>query len=269
MNWLQKIAHSHDLGNAPIAYRTVGLSNSSNWLFRVADYDEYREQVEMSARGNPYPFKEWFDENGRVYLPFQTGGEAGGFDQNVVGILSDEGCEVTDYRGGYCQQGKRVFRINKILNLAKKKALQEAQAKFQAGQLYDLEREQQELSKFYDGVMEEFINSAYRANKNESEFFIIISQNPHDVASMSTDRDWTSCMELGEGSHHKDIFCEVAEGGLVAYLVQSNDRDIQNPLARIAIKRFTNKAGKSIAVPENSVYGDEAPGFLETVRGWF
>jgi len=242
---------------------------------KVAGYEEYREQVEESARRNPYPFRKWFDDNGRAYIPFQS--EESGFqseesgisyDEDVVGVLSDEGCQVTDYRGGYCQQGKRVFRIHKILNLAKNKALQEAQARFQRGELYDLEREQAELAKFYDGVINQFISSSWRVGKGESGFFVIISQNPHDVASMSTDRGWTSCMELGEGGHYQDIFCEVAEGGLVAYLVRANDRDIQNPLARIAIKRFENKAGKSVALPENSVYGNEVPGFLDTVRQW-
>ncbi|MFQ5788683.1 MAG: hypothetical protein ACE5H1_11970 [Thermodesulfobacteriota bacterium] len=39
-------------------------------------------------------------------------------------------------------------------------------------------------------------------------------------------------------------------------------------MARIAIKRFVNKNGDSIALPEDSVYGNEIPGFLEEVKRW-
>ena len=91
---------------------------------------------------------------------------------------------------------------------------------------------------------------------------IVISQDPHDVAQMSTGRQWTSCMDLGgegrePGSHHEDIFCEVQKGGLVAYLIRAEDGAIADPLARIHIRRFDNRAGQSVAVPEQSVYGNE------------
>jgi hypothetical protein len=232
---------------------------------KIAGYEEYREQVEQAARSNPFPFKDWFDANGRTYIPFQS--EEAAIDEDVAGVLADEGSDITDYRGGYCQQGKRVFRISKILNQAKQKALQEVQVKFNNGEIYDLEREIAEMTEFYDGVINNFVNSAFRVSKEQAAFNIVISQNPHDVAQMSTGRGWTSCMELGK-EHTKDVFCEVAEGGLVAYLIRFDDPEIQNPLARIAIRRFVNKEGQSIALPEGSVYGNEMPGFEEQVRDW-
>jgi hypothetical protein len=64
------------------------------------------------------------------------------------------------------------------------------------------------------------------------------------------------------------VYCEVKKGGFVAYLIQGNDRDIKRPLARISIKRFENKAGDSIAMPEDTVYGNDMSGFQETVRKW-
>ena len=104
--------------------------------------------------------------------------------------------------------------------------------------------------------------------KKENEFLILISQNPHDVASMSTGRDWTSCMELGEGSHHEDVFCEIEKGGLVAYLINKNDLEIESPLARVHIRRFENREGKSVAIPENSVYGNQVQGFYQSIQQW-
>jgi len=75
-------------------------------------------------------------------------------------------------------------------------------------------------------------------------------------------------MELGEGSHHDAIFCEVSTGGFVAYLIRKSDVEISQPLARIHIRRFENRSGQSYAAQENSVYGNALPGFADTVRQW-
>ncbi len=89
----------------------------------------------------------------------------------------------------------------------------------------------------------------------KSPMYIVISQNPHDIAKMSFERSWTSCYELGKGIHYKEMFCEVEEGGLVAYLITANDMNIENPKSRIHIRHLQSKSGKSIAVPENRMYG--------------
>lgn len=239
-----------------------------NWynLLKLADYEQWAGQVEEMAQQNPYPFSSWFDDNGRTYMPF--GGIEEGFDQDVKDILDDAGCEITDYRGGYCQKGKNSFRIGKLLEQAKRQALKELEQKNQIEQMYNLEREMQEITQYYDGIINIFVNSSYRVQKSGNQFMIAISQNPQDVAMMSTDRDWKSCMELGEGSHHQDVFCEIKSGGIVAYLIKADDLNIQSPLARIHIRRFANRQGQSIAIPEDSVYGNEITGFQEAVQQW-
>jgi len=240
-----------------------------NWysFLKFADYAQWAEQVEGLSQQNPYPFSSWFDQNGRTYVPFVSE-TAQNFDEDVKDILDDTGCQITDYRGGYCQKGKNTFRIGKVLGQEKRRVLKELQQKYQAGEIYNLEREIQETTKYYDDIINSFVNSPLRIQKDENQFMIAISQNPQDVAMMSTDRNWGSCMTLGEGSHHEDVFCEVASGGLVAYLIQANDLDIQNPLARVHIRRFTNRQQQSIAIPEESVYGNEIAGFLDRVKGW-
>jgi hypothetical protein len=75
-------------------------------------------------------------------------------------------------------------------------------------------------------------------------------------------------MDLDEGSKKKDVFCEVEGGGLVAYLIRSDDLEIRNPLARIHIRRFDNRKGESVALPEESVYGNEVEGFYDAVASW-
>ncbi|KKM21213.1 hypothetical protein LCGC14_1637710, partial [marine sediment metagenome] len=248
-----------------------------NWyrIIKLAsDYENYKHLVQQKSLKNPYPFSSWFDEDGRTYLPFTPASaqqeQSTQVDTSVERELAENGYQITDYRGGYCQSGNRTLRIGKVLQQLRKNKIQEAQRKFQAGELYNLERELESIRNYYNTLTNTFTNSPIRAQsqKQQQEFLVLISQNPHDVASMSTGRDWTSCMELGEGSHHEDIFCEIERGGLVAYLINKNDINVEQPLARIHIRRFDDREGKSFAVPEKSIYGNATKGFPETVKQW-
>ena len=266
LNWLEKVAGPQQ----KMYFIHKRYANNSNWLIRLADYDEYQDQIEQISRQNPLPFNEWFTGmGGRMYIPFDPqGGVDAEVDEGVQAVLNDIGCVITDYQGGYCQQGNVTLSISKALEKARLQDLQILQEKNARGEIYDIERDTQELEQSFREIMDAFVNSPSRMSKDVQKFYIVISQNPHDIAMMSTGRGWTSCMDLEGGAHSKDIYCEVKEGGLVAYLIRGNDKSIESPLARIAIKRFTNRAGNSIALPENSVYGNEVPGFLETVRQW-
>jgi len=242
-----------------------------NWyqLLKIADYqDEWSDQIEQLSKGNPYPFSAWFGENGRTYIPFSQVAEGQEYDPEVIGVLNDNNCQVIDYRGGYCQQGNRQFRIGKFIERIKKQEIQKLQQQDAQGQIYDLQREINAVIEFYDDILNQFVNSSFRMQKGQDQFQVVISQNPHDVAQMSTDRSWESCMTLGSGGHHEDVFCEVQRGGLVAYLINANDLDITQPLARIHIRRFDNRQGQSIAISERSIYGNEIAGFYEAVKGW-
>ena len=258
-----------------------------NWYKKKIAYDQ-ESYIQNLSRNNPFPFKEWFGENGRSYIPFQAEGSETqeGVDKYVAAELSEKGYQITDYRKGYCSKGNRSLRIGKVLNSLKQNSINELQNKYQnINQEQDpikynifknqLQQELENTNKYYEELIETFINSTYRTHKSkqDSGFMIVISQNPHDVAQMSTGRQWTSCMDLGgggsvPGSHHEDVFCEVQNGGLVAYLIRSDDTEIEDPLARIHIRRFGNRSGKSMAIPEKSVYGNEIKGFQEAVQSW-
>lgn len=249
-----------------------------NWFRTIIA--QYEGRIEQLSKQNPYPFKDWFDENGRAYFPFVPGGGQEGVDEDVRAELEGNGFQIIDYRKGYCQSGNRQLRIGKVLNSLRQKALTQIQTQAQIieqepdpikKQIFSnqLQKEIESTNKYYDGLMDTFINSSYRAQQKAAEFYVVVSQNPYDVAYMSTGRQWTSCMELGEGQHYEDVFCEVAGGGLVAYLIRADDKDISDPLARIHIRRFDNREGsRSVAVPEQSVYGNEIKGFQEAVQQW-
>lgn len=99
---------------------------------------------------------------------------------------------------------------------------------------------------------------------------ICITHNPYDVAGMSTNRDWTSCMALGGdprpgikeesdiygGSHCDTALKQVQYGGMCAYLIDRDDTGIDHPYARIAIKRLESAAGDFMFRPEEHIYGD-------------
>lgn len=117
--------------------------------------------------------------------------------------------------------------------------------------------------------LDKFFNDPIRIGSKDS-LLVVITIRPDDIATMSTGRRWTSCMELNKGAHYKDVFCEISDGGFVAYLINENDQDIDNPLARLAIKRFDSADGRSIAVPESDIYssGEEYPDLNKVVKAW-
>lgn len=255
-------------------------------MYRLADYEEYRGDIEDAARNNPRPFNDWFGGKERVYLPFYA--DSQGIDDNVAGALDDFGCTITDYRGGYCQRGSQTLRISKALEQAQREALLEIDAKNQRGEIYDYEREVNETQFYFEEVMRTFVESKHRVDAARNQYYVVISQNPNDIGRMSTDQEWTSCMELGEhgGSHQGDVYCEVASGGLVAYLVREEGANFSNPfsgdiyrkylatnevenaIARIYLRRFENRQGNSIVIPEQSTYGNDVQGFRDVVNQW-
>ena len=76
-------------------------------------------------------------------------------------------------------------------------------------------------------------------------------------------------MDLNHGDFSSEPYCEVKNGGFIAYLVDSDDFDIEKPYSRVLIRRFDSKDGnKSIALVEDIIYGIEDQKFLEIVNGW-
>jgi len=85
-----------------------------------------------------------------------------------------------------------------------------------------------------------------RPSLKNNNLSVVISRKAEDIAGMSTDRRWTSCMRLpgygdeNGGLYNDILYYDVKLGTLVAYLIKKDDRNIENPLARIAIKPLFN-----------------------------
>lgn len=70
-------------------------------------------------------------------------------------------------------------------------------------------------------------------------------------------------MELDNGEYKDTPLYQVQYGGMVAYLISAEDKNIEKPFARIAIKRFIPEdydedeaSSKFIFLAENRIYGD-------------
>jgi len=99
---------------------------------------------------------------------------------------------------------------------------------------------------------------------------IVISRHPHDVAGMSTDRAWDSCMDMDHGENNDFLPKEIKNGTHVAYLVNKGDHEAKEPIARIALKPFHHEKDKSDTIlrPEGRTYGHGGDAFGASVRGW-
>lgn len=245
------------------------------WLEGLEEYEPFRAKIERSAAGRSFPFDRMFtdaDVNGRIYIPFQdaeSSEEEAEFIQNLNSELEDSGYELVDLKQGYAKQkGKpNNIKIGKLIEKLHYQANKEMEDSFKAGKISQILKDKKIsfYNQYYNKLKTSFENLPSRIG---GQFEIVISKNPHDLGSMSTGRGWESCMNLVDGQHRKDVYCEVASGGFIAYLIKSQDKNIEKPLARIHIRRFDNKKGQSLAIPEETVYGNEVPGFLEKVKDW-
>lgn len=118
-------------------------------------------------------------------------------------------------------------------------------------------------------ILQAYAQDPYRTGAR-TKLNVVISRHPEDIGSMSTNRRWDSCMNLVAGVNKKYVPMEIAEGSLVAYLINENDRKIDAPLARILIKPFINIKDGTVALGvQDKIYPSTGPkAFGEQVSAW-
>jgi hypothetical protein len=119
------------------------------------------------------------------------------------------------------------------------------------------------LQKINPELLQKFNNDINREASKDKNQLIVISKNPYDIGGASTDRGWNSCMNLYTGKNAQYINCDIEQGTIIAYLINMNDLNINNPQARIFIKPFINIKDKNdiIYYPERVVYGTAPKSF--------
>jgi len=178
----------------------------------------------------------------RIYIPLGEKSKEVKVNPEVENFVKHAGYEIEDYLTGIASKdnGKRKIRIGKLLS------------------------KEPELKKLFD-------NDSSR-NSSQSEYIVVISRHPYDIAGMTSGRAWEdeSCMNLNTGILRRFVPLDIKEGTLVAYLIKNTDKNIESPSARVLIKPFIDLDGsEEIAFGvEKKVYGKPSPEFQQTVVDW-
>jgi len=84
---------------------------------------------------------------------------------------------------------------------------------------------------------------------------IVITRNKYDVCGMSTDRGWSSCMNMVDGSNKHYLPQDIYHGTATAYLTKVGDDGVKNPIGRINLKKFQSIDDHVIYRAEKRQYG--------------
>lgn len=180
-------------------------------------------------------------DNKRIAIPLDHGAHRAEPPKDIKDHLESHGYTIHDYRGGTAlDKHGRETKIGKAL--VKTAAPKE--------------------------MLDRFNADPNRRAKSDSSMKVIISRHHHDVAGMSTNRGWTSCMNMDGGSNKEYLKHDLFHGTHVAYLVHNHDDEVKNPVARIALKPFISENGHKILRPESRAYGTAGDSFHSTVREW-
>lgn len=95
--------------------------------------------------------------------------------------------------------------------------------------------------------------------KRQQEVDLVISADPKDILQASTEKNWTSCINLKGGAYRNSLYDDIANANAVAYLMQGS-KFVARKLIRLG---FTVKGKKPAAAIEKT-YGDSR--FNEAMR---
>ena len=180
----------------------------------------------------------------RIYLPLKGKVKDAKAPKEIEKILDENGFTIDNYVQGYASKKDKKgnpIKIGKILNKAKKPDL-----------------------------LKQFNEDPKRSLSKKEDMTVVISRHPYDIAGMSTDRGWRSCMELNDGQFKRYVLQDIKEGSLVAYLIDKEDTNINKPISRLLIKPFINIDNpKDIILGEDAkVYGTPNTDFVTAVQKW-
>lgn len=270
------------------------------WLETRSKSDEYQKYwAPLFGKLPPNPrFESWFPKGqDRIYIPInisksdfnnQSIRQSDELKKEVKAVLLKGGYRILNWGEGICKDKKgRRMEITHAL-----------------AELGDVETKR----KYTDFLMDQY--SSYPVNPKRNKFLVVISRNPHDLATMSTGRHWGSCISLkldvkdtpegrrvkdlrGTGEHddrgneikqwvdvpqedeynYKRLKTEILEGGLVAYLTTSEDKELRKPLARLHLPRYEDVvSGKTFLYckqDQQLIYGKrQLEFFVKVVENW-
>lgn len=131
-----------------------------------------------------------------------------------------------------------------------------------------------ELKKMFDSDP----NRKIVAQESKVGRMVCVSMHPYDIAGMSTDRGWVSCMELTHGAERQHVKADVKNGTLIAYLIDAQDKNLNRPVSRCLLKPYfdvndakprVGKKGSPVVYLADRAYPDKNATFVMRVQDWF
>lgn len=167
--------------------------------------------------------------------------------------------DIKDYVDGICykKNDKNVYKIGKILT--------------ELGDDIEMTTKKGGKIKTTQEV-EDYKEDPIKNIKNE-KFVVVISRHPYDIYGMSTDRSWTSCMSMSDGSMKCAMKKDVKYGSIIMYLVpdselkQNGKIALKKPLSRILLRPIVNPE-KELAYSRGPLYGAKIEKFKEFANDW-
>jgi hypothetical protein len=229
------------------AYQKANKYNLDDALLEALRIEEVRPYIqEWEKNGGRERYKEIFDNKWRIYIPIES--NKSDIQLEVEEVLTENGYEVVDYHA------------NKAKKIGDEKTNFENLPKI--GRL---------LNRFKKDLATVYANDKDTKSADDS-IQIVISRHPYDIAGMTTDRRWNSCMDIRTGMNMRYVMRDVKKGTIVAYVIKKEDTNINDPINRLLIKPFVD--GEKTMLGTDGVYfseehGDrEVVGFRDTVENW-
>jgi hypothetical protein len=213
---------------------------------------EYRQYMKDKSYRELYD--DFFEGKHRKYFPFKAdmSYQERQLQRSIAEYLKSKNFGITDYMKGIAQELGDPEEIEITDKQGNTRKVQKKKKVLKIGKLL---ADNPELQKAYN-------EDPSRTGVKQVQNYIVLSRHPYDIAGMSTDRGWTSCMNLHGGCNKHYVARDVEEGSIVAYLVKGNDKNINNPIARILFKPHdhVDDSDEIILIPDTT-YGADLPGF--------
>jgi hypothetical protein len=179
----------------------------------------------------------------RLYFNVEEDQDNDALEYEISDYLDSKGFEIVDFKTNQAkkQGDKNITKIGKILTMLGKSDPQAI--KF--------------LNKF---------NTTSARGGSKISPLIVISRSAYDIGGASTDRGWSSCMNLRGGTNRYYIDFDISQGSMVAYYIRPDDLNIRNPMARVFIKPYISYSGEDVLYGiEGTEYGTAPASFRKTI----
>jgi hypothetical protein len=182
----------------------------------------------------------------------------------ILTALHHSGYTTENYKTGlvsHTDTPDKKVKISKALDLA---GLKDSPAKWKINK----RTPNGSVEETKSGTFQKAYENDPERGASKGEKGIVFTRNKYDVAGMSTDRGWSSCMNMVDGENRKYLEHDINHGTVTAYFVHHDDQGLKSPVGRVNLKKFENGSGHVIYRPEESTYGTIPKNAVKHIHEW-